>query len=207
MIYVLIALALFGALTLTLSSQNEQADGQDLSDEQAEFYASELIEYVASTKNIIDQMIATGTDIDELDFINPASAGFDTPPHIHKLYHPQGGGLNYKFEFSQALQVNGNSGWYLGDHIDTEWTPSTLNDVVISAVDIPISICENINKKITGTSDIPELTTGSLYAYAISAAPVYFETSDCAECVGMPSLCVQDNGVETYGFYNIIAAR
>jgi len=45
MIYVLLAIALFGILTATLSGQNNDADGQDIDDEQIEFYASELLEY------------------------------------------------------------------------------------------------------------------------------------------------------------------
>jgi len=205
MIYVLIALALFGALTLTLSSQNEQADGQDISDEQAEFYATELIEYAASVKNVIDQMIAIGTDIDELDFINPTNAAFNTPPHIHKVYHPQGGGLNYVEDFPSDLQISGTSAWYRISSTNVEWTPTTESDVVLSAIRIPENVCRKINVKILGTSNIPALD--DFLSPYLTTGVTDFNIINCPECEGYPSLCVVSNPVGNYGFYNIIAAQ
>ena len=77
MIYVLIALALFGFLTLTLSRSNNQADGQDIDDEQAELYALELMEYAASAQAVVDQMLFSGSEIDDLDFVIPSDPAFN----------------------------------------------------------------------------------------------------------------------------------
>ena len=204
MIYVLIALALFGALTITLSSQNEQADGEEISDEQAELYAVELIEYAASAKNVADQMIMTGTSIDELDFVPPTSAVFDTAPHIHKIYHPAGGGLNYRFKYNNAMDITATSGWYRVS-TNIEWTPTAAHDVTLTAIRIPESVCTAINKKITGNTTIPALDDFLSTYFTIGTADL--NDVNCPDCVGYPSLCVIEDTGTFYAFYNIIAAR
>ena len=209
MVYVLIALALFGALTLTLSSQNDQADGQEISDEQAELYALELIEYAASAQNVIDQMIATGTDIDELDFIIPTDAAFDTPPHIHKVYHPQGGGLNYVSNLADQFKGTGsnpNTAWFILNSTNAEWTSTTANDIFLSALRIHPTICTRINTKISGSSNIPVTTQTIDDIFETGAEEL--NSTNCPDCIGYPSFCVESSdGGNNFGFYNIIATR
>ncbi len=209
MVYVLIALALFGFLTATLSRSNNQADEQDIDNEQAEFYALELMEYAASAQAVVDQMLFSGSEIDDLDFVIPSDAAFNTPPHHHKVYHPQGGGLSYKFEFPEELQVTGSSGWFHSKLSNIEWTPTTALDVSINALRIPKKICEIINKKITGNTTVPIMTATALSRFFSETPPnVEFNTSDCPNCVGYTNLCVQTSGTNAFlGFYNIIAAQ
>ena len=207
MIYVLIAIALFGVLTATLSSQNNQADNQDIDDEMVEFYANELIEYAAAAKNVVDQMLMTGSTIDSLDFVNPASAAFDTPPHINKVFHPQGGGLNYKKTFSTNIENNLGltPGWFFQQNANVEWTESTANDVIISALRIKSSVCKEINKRITGSTTIPQLGTGMNAIFEDGTADL--SIANCAGCEGYQTLCVLNSAGDNWGFYSIIAAR
>lgn len=208
MIYVLIALALFGFLTMTLSRQNNQADGQDIDDEQAEFYANELIEYATSANQVIDRMLYSGTNINELDFINPTSAGFNTPPHIHKVYHPEGGGLNYMSGLSEGIAGDINARWAINDRLtNTEWTPTTQNDVFLTAVRIKKEICESINKKITGSKDIP-ISTNTL-GELFTGGTHNLDSTNCPNCAGYSSLCLRytSGANNSYGFYNIIVAQ
>ena len=71
LIYVLIAIALFAALSFTLARQSDTGEAGTLSDERAELYATQIISYAAQTKSALDQMLFIGTDIDDLDFIAP----------------------------------------------------------------------------------------------------------------------------------------
>jgi (2Fe-2S) ferredoxin len=206
MIYVLIALALFGFLTITLSSQNDQADGQDIDDEQAALYANELISYVASAQQVVDMMLATGSEIDDLDFVNPTSGGFDTPPHHHKVFHPAGGGLNYVEKFSADIQNDATSVWAVNNSINVEWTPTASNDVIISSYFITKQICENINKKITGSTAIP-ITASPHDEYFLSTGTTDFDTTECAICDGKPTLCVENDTNDNYTFYSIIVGQ
>lgn len=208
MVYVLIALALFGFLTVTLSRQNDGADGQDIDDEQAEIYALELIEYATTAQNVVDMMLSTGSTVDNLDFVNPTSAGFNTGSHIHKVFHPQGGGLNYQEKFDSNIETKTDSGWFVRNNSHVEWTPTLANDVVLSALRINKEICENINLKITGSKSIPILTgsLGKLFDEA-SASPLDLDSTSCPDCDEYPSLCVENVAGLHYGFYTIIAAQ
>lgn len=208
MIYVLLAIALFGILTATLSSQNNQSDGQDIDDEMVELYANELIEYAAAAKNVVDQMIMTGSTIDDLDFINPTSAGFDTPPHIHKVFHPQGGGLNYTTPSSPPFVDDTNEGWYIIKNTHIEWTPTTADDVVITAFKVEKSICSLINEKISGDPTIPVHTQAGygMYSHFVDGSND-FTTLECPQCEGYPSFCVESTDGTQWAFYSILAGR
>ena len=187
MVYVLLALALFGVLTATLSGQNADSDGQDLDDEMVEFYANELLEYSAAAKSVIDQMLITGSTIDDLDFVNPTSAAFDTPPHIHKVFHPAGGGLTYIYDINKKMDEHPTQdpSWQYNTSTNVEWTPTIANDIILTAHVIPESICRHINKKITGSENIP-LLPNQLSDYFIEGDPDSrdLNAADCASCEG-----------------------
>jgi len=206
MIYVLIAIALFGFLTMTLSRTNNEADGQDIDDEQAALYALELMEYAASAQSVVDMLITSGSEINDLDFVNPTSAGFNTPPHYHKVFHPQGGGLNYKPELNEAIQNGGASVWAINSNTHVEWTPSTANDAILTAYFLTRQICEIINEKLTGSSTIP--VTASPHAdYFLDTGTTDLDATECAACDGQPALCVENDTNDNYSFYSIIAAQ
>lgn len=206
MIYILIAVALFGALTLTLSRQNNNSDGQDLSDELIALYSTELLEYIASAQNVVDMMLSTGSTINDLDFILPNDAAFNTPPNIHKVFHPQGGGLNYKADIKSDIATDATSQWAINQNINVEWTTSASDDVLFTAYFINREICANINEKITGDPTIP--TTSNPHAnYFLSTGNTDLNTSECADCDGYPTLCVENDTGDNYSLYNIIAAR
>ena len=209
MIYILIALALFGFLTVALSRQNDQADGQDLTDEQVQLYANELIQYTVAAEHVIDQMLATGSEVDDLVFLNPGSAGFDTGSHIHKVFHPLGGGLNYQATYSEEIENSAGSGhgWYFDNLGDVEWTETTGDDVILSALEIKESVCEEINRKITGSTTIPQITTGLGAIFDPAVNTTDLTTTSCAGCDGFPSLCVENSAGTGWGFYTIIGAQ
>jgi len=217
MIYVLLAIALLGFLTVTLSRQNDQADGQEISDEFAELYANELMEYAAAAENVVNMMIATGTDVSELDFVIPSDAAFNAGSHIHKVFHPSGGGLNYQTSGNQAfLNITGppTQGWYISTRSNVEWTPSTAQDVILTSLYIDLDVCKKINKQITGEEVVYEHGAGATSTrilFANFAATQDLDTSTCPACEGYPALCIKAPGTtfDSNGgsFYSIIAAQ
>ena len=212
MIYVLIALALFGFLTLTLSRSNNQADGQDIDDEQAELYALELMEYAASAQAVVDQMLFSGSEIDDLDFVIPSNAAFNTPPHHHKVYHPQGGGLSYVEVPNDNIidSTLGSNQWAIKSVTNVEWTATIQHDVILTAYRIQKEICEKINKSITGSISIPTtISAHNQYFLPDSGANTNLTTAECSNCGGYTNLCIQNHNTTnpSFSFYNIIAAR
>lgn len=214
LIYVLIAIALFAALTIALGRQTDTSETATLSTEKAQMYATQMIGYSAQVKAAVEQMLFVGTAPETLDFVRPGDANYNTAPHINKVYHPDGGGL-IPGAIPKEAQTNAISspgpGWYLGRFNNVEWSKTAAPDVVLVAFQIEKAVCEVINKKITGNAAIPTLT-GTIRDLLIddtlhSGSNVDFTAATCAACDGLPSLCVADNSGTAYGYYSIIVDR
>ena len=210
LIYVLIAIVLFAALGFTLSRQTTDSDVSEIDDAKVEFYAAQIIAYAAQAKSAVDQMTFTGSTITDFDFVLPGGAGYTTAPHIHKIFHPEGGGLtrgNLPPKAVLEISTPPDAGWHMGRFNNVEWTDSTGTDVILTAHQITKSVCEALNKKITGSTTIPALT-GDLDDYLIDTATDNDLTvAVCASCESYMSLCVSDNTVSAYSFYTVLADR
>lgn len=225
LIYVLIAIALFGALSFTLSRQTDNSEASTLDQERLELLATQIITYTAQVKSIVDQMIFSGTDINELEFMLPTHDDFNDAPHIHKLFHPQGGGLNLaRLPKNVISQTNNNppAGWYIGRFTNVDW--STLGpgndadlpyqDVMLVAYQISKNLCANLNSKITGSTAIP-IINEPLKEIFIDADFYNGDNVDdfttegsgaiCEDCEGYSSLCVQNQTGNIFAFYTVIA--
>lgn len=216
MIYILIAIALFGGLTLVLSRQNEQADSQNIDDELIEFQVSQILNYAAAAQGVVDQMRMSGSAFDSLDFVLPDAASYDLGSHIHKIYHPEGGGLGLKAASTDIFTGTDNDpdpGWYMGVFNTVEWTPSTATDIILTAHQIDQALCARINKNLTGSETIPAIAgTGVLADYLIddtlhTGTNAAFDTAVCAACDGYPALCVSNTAGDMWSYYSIIEGR
>tara|TARA_R110002072_G_scaffold227579_1_gene384428 strand:- start:160 stop:846 length:687 start_codon:yes stop_codon:yes gene_type:complete len=210
LIYVLIAIALFGALSFALSRQTRNSGTEDLDEAKAELYAVQLITYATQAKSVIDQMMFTGSDIDELDFTTPSETSFNTAPHIHKVFHPQGGGLTLatipKNAIHEISSVNGAK-WYLGRFNNVEWSKTSATEIILTAHQINEKVCAAINNKITGFTTIP-LLTGDIKDFLLDTSTNNDLTaSSCAACEGYVTLCVGNNAGSAYSFYTVLADR
>ena len=205
MVYILIALALIGFLTLTLSRQNDQSDSQSISDEQLTLYVQDLINYVSTAQSSVDMMLAGSSDVSDLDAVIPTDAGFDTGSPIHKIYHPLGGGLSYQESFPSAIEDGANAGWRLTTGINVEWTATAANDVILTAYSINRQVCEKINALITGSTAIPA-TTSPHDDYFITEIDD-LTAAECAGCEGQVALCIENNAGDAYSFYSVIASQ
>ena len=217
LIYVLIAIVLFAALSFTMSRQTDTSEAGTMSEDRAELYASQLISYTSQAKSVVDQMLFTGAEINDLDFTLPGEAGFNTAPTIYKVYHPDGGGLN-PGNIPEAMQASTGSalspGWYMGRFNNVDWTPSAADDVILTAFQIDAVVCATINEKINGSRDIPQLT--SLLSEVLVDETLHAQTNVdlttgpsniCADpaCENASSLCVLNSVGDAYAFFTVIA--
>lgn len=211
LIYIILALALLAALTMVIAQQGDQ-DNDDLSYETKEVLTTKVIAYTGSAKNVIDQMVMSGTNSANLVFSHPNSPSFDNAPYADKVFHPQGGGLSYQIADTSIFPATTvpASGWYINGETNIEWTPSSENDVMLVAYGISQSICENLNKKIKDDTTIPALT-GTFKNILLSSEDGgggdVLDTTSCAACDGYPALCVSDAGATIFAYYNIILAQ
>lgn len=208
MIYVLLAIALLAALSMTLTRQSGTG-GNDLSQEEADMLALQVIAYAASAQQVVEQMVMSGTPVANLNFLPPNHGNFAVGPDIHKIYHPAGGGLNYKQTDSRIFieRPTPNGGWYMVRFNNVEWTPTTQHDVILTAFNINKLVCEAINKKITGNAkSVPGFMglASALVGSENGAGGNNDLTADiCPNCEGHSSLCI-DNTAGAYSFYSIL---
>lgn len=226
LIYVLIAIVLFAALSFTFSRQTDTSEAGGLDAQKAELYATQLITYAANAKQAYDKMDFSGIQLGDIDFTLPADSTFNDAPTIKKFFHPDGGGFNLE-TLPDEVAVSGVTdpvpGWYMGRFNNVEWTASTETDIILTAYGIKQPVCEDINEKITGDKTIPSIgnalkevlvpktvggitnfTTGAnkdLTTDPAASSPVAI----CPECHNRATLCVE-NG-EIYAFYSVIADR
>lgn len=228
LVYVLIAIALFAALSFTLGRQTDTGEANQIEENRVELYATQIISTASQVKSIVDQMLFTGADIENLVFEMPSDANFETGPFINKVFHPQGGGLNRPRLPSEAVAITSSDptpGWYLGRFNNVDWTAlgpgntaaaggleAPYEDVILVAYGIDEAVCANINEKITGSNVIPTMTdsiknvmideslhTGTNVELTTGTGNI------CVQCEEMASLCVENAAQDAYGFYSIIA--
>ncbi len=210
LIYVLIAVALFAALSFTLARQSKDGNIKQIDQAKVEFLASQMLAYASQMQQGIEQMMITGSDIDELDLLRPQDSGFETAPYTHRVFHPLGGGMVYKHmpeEAKAQIASTYPAKWYLSRFNNIEWTPTSSTDVILAAHQIRKDICQSINKKITGDTAIPILTTDLNDVLLNSTSNIDFTVAVCADCEGYSALCVANKANTAYSFYNIVAAR
>lgn len=204
MIYILVAIVLLAALSFTLSNQSSQTGSEPLGYEKLLLQVSTVQQLSSAARASIDTMRMAGSDIDDLVFIAPDQAGYANDT-IHNLYHPNGGGLEYRAKFSAEACVGGASGScriVIDRHMDMEGTPTTAQDVVLYIHHLKEDVCGAVNLKINGKKDIPQVS--------VPLASIFIDGADltgtnCPDCEDLPSACVTDGTV--FGFYSLLAPQ
>lgn len=220
MIYVLIIVALFAALSLTLARQTDTTEAGQLTSQEVEIYATQIMEAPTAVKQALDQMLWTGSAISTpaaiaLDFVEPGDEpNYSTPTHIHKVYHPRGGGLlkpHFPDKVYNQVSTPPDAGVYIGRFNNVEWTETTGQDVIFTVYQIDQTLCAEINERLTGSTAIPALDAG-MATYLVDPAfhgggASDLNAANCAACEGQVQLCVSDNTVSAYSFYSIVASQ
>lgn len=216
LVYILIAIALFAALSFTLSRTTETEEAGELDEERAQFYATQMIGYATTAKSVVDQMIFSGASIDELDFVLPGHVMFDQGSNINKVFHPQGGGLNQgvlnKGMVAEVETLVPQPGWYIGRFNNVDWTDTNAKEVILTAYQITKPICQNINRIATGSIAIPvledsirETLIDNEFTGAVNIDLTTEDDGICPECANKATLCVQNRAKTAYAFYTILA--
>lgn len=218
-VYILIACVLLGALTYSLSrSYNTGGAAKDLDDTRASIAADLILAYAGNAANVITQLDQTGVGDDEIVFTIPSDATFNNAPTTEKLFHPDGGGLNYKplpkDAIDQALTGTPIAGYYIGRFNNFEWTPTTAFDVVFTAWGLNQATCAALNKKVLGTTTITADQNSSRLKRSLiddvhhGLGQVDMTVALCASCEDKPAMCQKTaSAPDIYVFYSILVAR
>lgn len=219
-IYILIVVALFAALTFILSRQSNTSESNTIDAQRMEILVNQVVSYPYQVKQSVEMMTMSGSETSDLDFILPDHANYNDPPVIHKVFHPEGGGLSLAAlppeVVSDAAYNDPPPGWYLGRFIDVDWTNTAEQDVILTAFPLREDVCRAINKKLLGYTDPPPVLGDTIQDLLIEdeyppTNNIHTGTNEptltaalCADCENRPTMCVGDASGTRFAFYSII---
>lgn len=204
-LYVLIAIVLFASLTFILSRGQNSGDKTILDQANLQNTLQRLTTYVGDVSQSWVQMKDTGSDLDKLDLTLPTDGTFNTAPTIHKIFHPDGGGVLYNSMDDSLFYANTTTpvGWKFV-LVNADFSPTSATDFLMTYVNISKKLCAKINLSIRNNATIPTTTVNFTNTFVAGSAPL--TEANCSDCKTYPSLCIED-GSGTYAFYNMIDMR
>ncbi len=218
LLYVLIAVILLGALSFTISRSGDNNPSGEISDAAAKTAATSILAYEAQAKAAVNQMIMNGTKVTDIVYTMPWESTFNDAPTTAKLFHPDGGGLQWKPlpDTAKGQVVNptpgyslssGYKGYYVGRFNNVGWSPSSSLDIVFSAFGLKDAVCKELNRRLTGIS--ATYTVGAGESPRRLFVPSAYHTggqnditaTTCPNCENKNAFCI----IDTY--YSILYAR
>ena len=220
-IYILIGIILLAALNAIVSRSGEDGgSSQRLSEAKRNLLTDEIMLHASSAKRAVRNMQGTGTDV---AFNTPSSDDFyaisrnsdetkwkDRP--LHNLLHPKGGGLQHKKtnDYEASLFTGSTTGWLYQTETNVDWSEeSGVNDIIIALAGINKQVCEEINKRITNSKNIPDASESAEKLFDEQNGSNNNFTSDssgvCSDCKGKPELCIDAD--DDYVYYNILVSN
>ena len=219
---ILIAVALFAALSYAVTSSTRTSGGQG-SDETRLISSAQITQYPASVSTAVVRMIISGSSVDEIRFNRPSDDEFDDlDSNDIGVFHPQGGGATYN-PAPEDVMVDGQPGdWIFNAEMevpDIGLSGPGGNDIIAYLVGLKKSICLKINEEYGIGATIPELEGGHSAEYETR---MFDDGSDDYEIPeidvpdiddgagsfdGQPFGCFQDGGGGDYVYYHVILER
>ena len=164
---ILIAVALFAALSYAVTSSSRSGGG-DANDETNLISSSTITQYPASIRTAIIRMqVSNGVDITDLEFNEPTDFGNCSTAGSNCVFHPAGGGATHVPGSADVMDSGAQVDWVfnaeneinlVGTSSATVNSPTTATAEIIAFLPgIRQGICQRINDEL-GITGIPTET-------------------------------------------------
>lgn len=212
MIYVLIVVVLFAALSFVLSRNTGTSETDIIDEERVKVAASEIIQMSNQVKAGVDQLVFSGTAVADLQFCKNGDICF-TSSTYHQVFHPEGGGIVMPKLAAHAILDQADNdpppGWYLGSFNNVEWTPGAGNDVILAAHQIREDVCRRINEMLFNDPAPKPLVGVAIKNVLIDTdehgdGNADLDTGSCPLCDGLVTACVSNAAGTMWSFYSVI---
>ncbi len=220
MFYILIAVALLAALIYAVS-QSGRGSLQQVSDEKARLYASEIVEYANVVANAVAQLRLRSISTENLCFDDPGW-GADDYDHAgctddaRKIFHLSGGGVTWKQAPTEAMDsaATPDNLWHIyGDNeiqrVGTTCGAAACSDLILMVDELSRDVCVKINNLLqVGSKDSDPETDTDYGVVRYIGAFSYDETigDESPILPGKTAACFRKSGGE-YVFYKVLIAR
>lgn len=227
MVYILIAIILFAALSFAFTSGNRASMDGGVK-EVYNLYASEILQYAAAVKNAVKQAQINGCSETDISFDNPIVSGYAHTPAVDEkcqIFNINGGGLSYVAPQEKWLDTSKIAGLEYGKyHFNgTNWVvgfgASSTPDLVLFLPWLTRDLCLVINEKlgVDNPGGAPPKDTSNVYntvkfvgSYTSLAALGYTGGSGSVGFVNYGAACFEGDNIPTsgtYHFYKVLISR
>lgn len=145
-IYILVAVALFGALAYVFMRGAKSGQG-NLTTQQAKLVAQELISYAGLLERAVDRVRTRGCSEEEISFQAAGNAGYvnpDAPPEFNcHIFQASGGAMTSWQTFDSMAGTP-----YVTATHTVNGTETTDGDLVFFYDQVPVEVCNEINKQL-----------------------------------------------------------
>ena len=216
LVFVLIAIALFGALAWTFMRGGQQGTG-NMSSQKTKIAAQEILNYAQNIERAVNRIRSKGASESDLDFegAGAAYANGNCPDTSCEIFSTGGGQQVWQ---APPSGVNDGSAWVITgglriSGVGTDGGTSSNAELVLVLPNVTEALCTEINNKlgITNPSDVPPQTAGNAdYSSKFTGT---FSTGDlvsATELNGKEAGCFEGNGTpadSTWHFYQVLLAR
>ncbi|HAJ90149.1 MAG TPA: hypothetical protein DCM27_03920 [Rhodospirillaceae bacterium] len=211
---ILIAVALFAALSYALSQQRDS--GRALSSEKIKLLASDVIDMGQKMSETVAQMRLRNITLSKLSFENASVTGYTNPActvDACKIFAYAGGGRDWE---TPAPDINNGVNWGYTGNLSVQNVGTSDADLIAILPNISLVICNQLNKMlgITGAPSVISAVVADQYIGNFSASPVNLTS---ASIDGKDAACVQLSApsgtalvgpfTTPYAYYQVLSAR
>lgn len=210
---ILIAVALFAALSFAVSQSMRQGGNKGTAEEQARVNSVYIHQFPTSIRQAILRMrISNELTQDQIIFAHPGDVTygvFGTSPE-REVFHPQGGAVPYQ---APPAGINDGSDWIFNGSLEVQdvgTTPGTLDgaDLIALLPGISLEICTYLNKGFAGGgAGTPVTLTVAGENTPFTGAFSYSDTISDPALNGKDAFCYYSQNLGKYVYYHVLIER
>jgi hypothetical protein len=187
---ILIAVVLFAALSYAITQSDR--GGGNVSDETNAIASTTILQYASAVASGVMRMQLRGISLDDIEFDEPPDS--ENEPN-NQVFHPLGGGVAWQNVDPNTIVPDSPTGYWSFKGTEIEDIGTSESEMMIRLYGVRKGVCEEINKRLTGSDKIPLVTTvGS----RIQDSDVAGLLSICYELADTPG---------TYVYYSVLVPR
>ena len=211
LIFVLIAVILFGALTYAFTQTTSGTGINTLERSQNRTRASEVIDYASDIKQAVSQIkLLNDCEPSEISFDYGSGDDVSTPAHDYnntnsspgcKVFDGEGGGVSYKKPRSQWLESSATTQDWLFNEVNISGVGSDKHDLLMHLREVRGPLCKQLNQELgVGAPQSPAGdVTQNLYNDAFTGP------NATASGIDQKTACVKQSG--KFYFYKVLISR
>ncbi len=199
---ILIGIALLAALSVAMI--DEETGVESIADKmklggQVELLLTHMDTISNKVSLMVDVNLVAPANVKDLKL---GDVGYTTQPHVDKIYHPLGGGIEYTDTIGDATGIVYHNG------LTITGIGTATADIAMIAVVPSLAYCEVLNKKLHGSTTVPEITVASYGNITTKVAESLDDATTCVAAGGCDEVayqCVTD-GSGNYLYYHLLYA-